>query len=106
MMDVQTVGTTATGTAATTDEQRAAREADVRQQVRWFVTTNFYVADAASLTDGASLLDSGVIDSTGVLEVVAFIESELGVQVDDAEMVPENLDSIASIAAYVVRKRG
>ena len=75
------------------------------ERVRKFITENFYIADKGSLSDDASLLDKGIIDSTGVLEVVAFLESDLGVSVDDAEILPENLDSIGRIAAYVERKK-
>ena len=75
-------------------------------RIRQFVTTNFYVADTASLTDGASLLDNGVVDSTGLLEVIAFLEEEFGVRVEDAEIVPQNLDSIERIAGFVARKMG
>jgi acyl carrier protein len=80
-------------------------EAEIKGQVRQFVTTNFYVADAAALPDEGSLLDRGVIDSTGVLEVIGFIESTFGVTVEDAEMLPENLDSIQRIADFIVRKQ-
>jgi len=37
---------------------------DITQQVRAFVTTNFYIPDPAALTDDASLLEQGIIDST------------------------------------------
>lgn len=76
------------------------------ERVRQFITTNFYIADKAALANDASLLDAGIIDSTGVLEVVAFLESEFGIQVDDAEILPENLDTIDRVAAYVERKKG
>ena len=76
----------------------------LQQQIRDFVTANFYVADPASLEDRTSLLDHGIIDSTGVLEVIMFVESTFGVTVEDSEMLPENLDSIERIAAFVARK--
>ena len=75
-----------------------------RQQIRDFVTSNFYVADPAALQDGTSLLDQGIIDSTGVLEVIAFLEESFGIAVDDAEILPENLDSIDRIASFIARK--
>jgi acyl carrier protein len=78
---------------------------ELRKQVRDFVTTNFYVADPKSLEDATSLLDHGIIDSTGVLEVIMFIESTFGVTVEDSEMLPENLDSIERITAFVGRKK-
>ncbi len=79
---------------------------DIKEKVRQFIVSNFYVADASSLKDEASLLDAGIVDSTGVLEVINFIESEFGVTVDDAEMVPENLDAVNHIVAFVQKKKG
>lgn len=79
---------------------------EIEAKVRKFITTNFYVADAASLTDDASLLDRGIVDSTGVLEVISFLEQEFGVEVADNEIVPDNLDSIGRIAAFVKKKKG
>jgi acyl carrier protein len=72
--------------------------------IRRFMAENFYVAEQG-LADDASLIGAGVVDSTGVLEVVTFLESTFGFVVEDAEMLPENLDSIARIAAFVERKR-
>lgn len=77
-----------------------------KEKIRQFVTTNFYVADPAALQDGESLLDSGIVDSTGVLEVIGFLEETFGIKVEDREMLPENLDSIERIAAFVTRKKG
>jgi acyl carrier protein len=78
---------------------------EIKDEVRTFVRTNFYVPEAAKLSDEASLLEQGIIDSTGVLELVTFIEEHFGVAIDDAEMVPQNLDSVANIAAFVERKK-
>jgi acyl carrier protein len=78
---------------------------DIKQQVRAFITSNFYVADPSTLADDASLLDQGIIDSTGVLEIIMFLEDTFGFKVADSEMVPENLDSIENIAAFVARRR-
>ena len=77
----------------------------MRDKVRAFVTSNFYVADPAKLQDSESLLDSGIIDSTGVLEVIGFIEDNFAVTVEDHEMLPENLDSIERIASFIQRKQ-
>ena len=77
----------------------------IRDRVRQFVVTNFYIPDPSVLADETSLLETGVVDSTGVLEVISFLEESFEVTVDEEEMVPENLDSIARISAYVDRKR-
>jgi acyl carrier protein len=78
---------------------------EITEQVRNFVVKNFYVPDPQSLSDSASLLDLGVIDSTGVLEVIGFLEDTFGITVEDDEMLPENLDSIERISAFVARKK-
>ncbi len=79
---------------------------DIKEQVRAFVTSNFYVAEPAELEDEASLLDRGIIDSTGVLEVIFFIEDTFNIKVEDNEMLPDNLDSIDRIANFIARKKG
>ncbi len=79
---------------------------DTKEAVRQFIISNFYVANPADLKDDTSLLDSGTVDSTGVLEVIAFLESEFGVQVADNEIVPDNLDGLARIVAFIERKGG
>ncbi len=79
---------------------------ETHTRVRQFITTNFYVADPAALKDDQSLLETGVVDSTGVLEIVQFLESEFGVKVEDTEILPENVDSIARLSAFIARKKG
>jgi acyl carrier protein len=78
---------------------------DIRARVRAFIEENFlFRQDAAALSDADSLLESGVMDSTGVLELVAFLESAFPIVMADADIVPENLDSIGAIARFLERK--
>jgi len=77
----------------------------MRAKLRKFIETNFYVPEGDPLPDDGSLLDRGVIDSTGVLELIGFLQDEVGIEVADDEMIPDNLDSIAKIDAFVTRKR-
>jgi acyl carrier protein len=78
---------------------------EVRSQVREYVISSFYVADPAALADSASLVKSGVVDETGMLEMVAFLESNFDLGIEEDEIVPENLGSIARIASFVCRKK-
>ncbi len=77
----------------------------VNAQMRQFIVDNFYVSDSSELADDTLLVTSGLVDSTGMLEVIAFLEATFGIRISDQEMVPENLESIARIAAFVERKR-
>lgn len=78
---------------------------DISGTLRRFIGENFmFQEEVNSLPEETSFLDAGIIDSTGVLELVCFLENEFGIQVADDEMLPENLDSIRAITAYVKRK--
>jgi acyl carrier protein len=79
---------------------------DVQHRVKEFISTNFYVSDPLLLEPDAPLVENGVVDSTGILEVISFLETEFGVRIGDEEMLPQNLGTIARIAAFVARKRG
>jgi len=78
---------------------------EMRVMLRAYIMENFLMSDDDSaLADGQSLLDTGVIDSTGVLELIQYLEETFGFTVDDEELVPENLDSVANLVAFVGRK--
>ncbi len=79
---------------------------EIADKVRQFIQENYYAAESGSLGDDESLLDRGIVDSTGILEVVGFLEQEFDITIEDDEMVPENLDAIANIVAFIERKRG
>lgn len=79
----------------------------IQNEVKAFILKNYlFTEDQSALADGDSLMQKGVVDSTGILELIMHVEETYGIKVLDEEMVPENLDSVASIAAFVERKRG
>jgi acyl carrier protein len=79
---------------------------DLPDQIRGYIVENFLFGDEGPLTsDDQSLLDSGIIDSVGVMELVSYLESDHGLQIQDEDLVPENLDSVANLAAFVRRKK-
>ena len=76
---------------------------EIKKQVKEFFSENFMVEmDGVSDTD--SFLENGIIDSTGVLELVLFLEETYKIKVEDDEIIPENLDSIENITAYITAK--
>ena len=78
---------------------------NIKARVRAYIVDNFIMGgDGAQLQDADSFMETHVVDSTGFLELVSFIEETWALTVDDDEMVPENLDSLDNIDAYVRRK--
>lgn len=57
-----------------------------------------------SLEPEDDLLEQGVIDSMGILKLVAYIEETYGVQIDDEDVIPENFQTLASMASFIERK--
>lgn len=79
---------------------------DPRTLVRDFVVQNFLFGDAAGLSsDTVSLLESGIMDSLGVMELVNFLEKDVKITVPDVDLVPQNLDSIDNLVAYIEQRR-
>jgi acyl carrier protein len=77
-----------------------------QKKVREYVVENFLLGeDEDEFSDEMSFLESGLIDSTGILELVGFLEEEFEIEIADEEMIPDNLDSVESVARFVVLKR-
>ena len=80
-------------------------DAQIRAELTEFIVTNFLFGDVAAVPrDDDALVEEGVIDSTGILELIEFLESHFGVEVSEAETVPENLGSISSLTEFVMTK--
>ena len=76
----------------------------LKDRIRAFIVENFLFGKDKNFRDDTSLIDEGIIDSTGVLELVGFLEQEFSIVVEDDELLPENLNSINNVVAYVERK--
>lgn len=78
-------------------------QSDIERDIRKFLVDNFLFGRAEKLRDDQSLLGT-VIDSTGALELVTFLQEHFAITVGDEDVVPENLDSVKSVVAYVAKK--
>jgi len=80
-------------------------EVDIRKKIREFIKNNFLLGNDSKLQEDDSFLEKGIIDSTGVLELVSFLEETFSFRVEDEELIPDNLDSLNKVTAYVTRKK-
>ena len=78
---------------------------DIKYSVRKFLLDNFVMGGNVVIADDTSFVKAHILDSTGFIELILFIEESFGVKVDDAEMLPENFDSLLNIDGYIGRKR-
>lgn len=77
---------------------------DYRQDIKNHIVENYLFGQTEELSDDKSFLDAGILDSTGVLQLVFHLEDTYNIKVEDDEMLPENLDSIDAICAFIERK--
>ena len=78
------------------------------QELRTFIVDNFLFGDASgrfTFTNDDSFQQRGIVDSTGILELVCHLQEHYGINIDDAELVPDNLDSVSKVARFVERKQ-
>lgn len=77
----------------------------LQQEIRQFVVENFLFGEDSGLKDDSSFLKEGIVDSTGIMQLVAFIQEQYLIAVEDEELTPENLDSILKVSAFIEEKR-
>ena len=78
---------------------------DISQNIRIFVIDNLLFGQGDSgLSNDDSFFEKGLIDSVGILTLVEFTKETYAISVEDAEIVPENWDSVHRIASFVQAK--
>ena len=77
----------------------------IEEQIKDYIARNLLFSDNGyPYSDDISFLDEGIVDSAGVMELVAFVEDDFHVTVEDLDITPDNFDSVSKIAAYIRRK--
>ena len=77
---------------------------EVKETVKQYIIENFLFGDDSPLeSDSMSLLDGGIIDSVGVMELVSFLEQDFELSIADEDLIPENLDSVDNLTAFIGR---
>jgi acyl carrier protein len=75
---------------------------EIEKKLRDFIRETFFIDD---FSGDQSFLETGLIDSTGMIELIAFTQQSFEIEVEDSELLPDNLDSLSKLTAFVVRKR-
>ena len=77
---------------------------DTSTRLREFIASEImFEENASDLSDDAPLLGK-VMDSLGLMQLVAFIEEEFGVTIEDSEVTVDNFRTIADIERLVDSK--
>jgi acyl carrier protein len=78
---------------------------DIGDKIRAFITDEitYENSDTQQLTDDTPLL-GGLIDSLGLMQLIAFLEEDFDVAIDDAEVTAENFRTVGDIERLVESK--
>jgi acyl carrier protein len=76
----------------------------IEREVRQFIIDNFLFGQEGELRNSDSFLENGIIDSTGVLELISFLEERFGLELSEADLTPDNLDSIDKVTRLVTSR--
>lgn len=57
-------------------------------------------------TTSAALVDDGILDSFAITSIIAALSMEFGITIPYEEVVEENFNSVAALAAMVERLQG
>ena len=79
---------------------------DEKPKIREFLVEEF-MPDMSpdELDDDFDLQTGGAVDSLGLLKLVAWLESEYGISVDESELGPESLRTVDSINDFINERR-
>jgi acyl carrier protein len=75
----------------------------VIDEIRQYLLKNSAVEGIASIDDEQSLLEAGVIDSVAMVDLIAFLETNYKITINEDDMMPENFDTLESIAQFIGR---
>src|SRR5258708_31664881 len=80
-------------------------DCEIRNAVRGYILDSFL-----SLEDGETLRDEDdlllVLDSLQILRMLIALESKFAIKVEDGDLTPDNIGSVAKLAATIARKQG
>lgn len=87
-----------------TEIEHLEAKPDYKETIRNFIVDNFLFGEDNNLENHTAFLENGIIDSTGIMELVAFLEETYQIKILDDELIPENLDSLENVDAFLKRK--
>lgn len=78
---------------------------EVRRLLRaWILTHSKSAAPPSEFTDETPILETGLLSSLDVVELILYVESLTGVEVDIESLEPQALENMNSLFAYFLRE--
>ena len=79
---------------------------EAAEKIKDFIKQEILFEDTSQALNEDTPLLNGVMDSLGLMQLVAFIEEEYDVEIDDADMVADHFRTVHDIEDLVNQKVG
>ena len=78
----------------------------MKETIERFIVEEVMMGDRNTTLDpDKSLIGSGILDSLALLRLIAFIEDNIGIHIDDGEVVPDNFETLNVMTAFLESKQ-
>ncbi len=79
---------------------------DIQNSIKQFIVEEIMFGGRdAQLDPDQPLIASGILDSLGLLRLIAFIEENLGIAINDGEVAPDNFQTLNTMSAFLTKKK-
>jgi acyl carrier protein len=85
---------------------KAKAVTDVKESIRAFILTYAANRGLTELKDDEPILTSNIIDSLGSFEMILFLEKTFHLTIEDADMDPDNFQTLNHVERFVLGKLG
>lgn len=81
-----------------------ADDTTVEGRILEYLASQSAPVDLNQSPDQILLLESGALDSLGVVQLTMLLADRYDIEIDDDDFVPENFESVSSLAKFVKSK--
>ena len=76
----------------------------VRASIHQYIVSTWLSGDERGFDDHTDLLQAGILDSFTTLSITGYLDESFHIQLDPAEINPENLRSVNALVKIVLAK--
>ena len=74
----------------------------VIESIRGFFETDLLKRSKVDhVSNDDNVIAAGIVDSLGIVKIISYLEDAFSVEIDDADLVMENFETIESMATFV-----
>jgi acyl carrier protein len=74
-----------------------------KEKIRKFISEEVLFEEGGKISDDQALVGE-VLDSLALMQLIEFIEEEWGIEVDDADVTPDNFQSLNTLDRYLTER--